>query len=123
MLLFLSHLTCCVRTMRSSLVLSFLFISSSACVTPVVVSGVVLYLSRKHDNLSRKVPSSIFSIPSLKAVTARSACPFKAGWNGDTLVRLTPFLERKFSDSALVKLGPLALTMVSGRPQFRYGGG
>ena len=101
--------------MRSSLVLSFLFISSSAGVTPVVVCDVVLYLSRKKcDNLSCMVPSSIFSIPSFKALTAHSACPFKAGWYGNTLVCLTPFFERKFSNSALVKLGPLSLTMISG---------
>ena len=61
-------------------------------------------------------PSSIFSIPSLKALTACSACPFEAGCYGDTLVYLMPFFERKFSNSTLVKLGPLLLTMVSGRP-------
>ena len=102
-------------TVRSSLVLSFLFIGSSAGVTPVVVCDVVLYLSRKKcDNLSCMVPSSIFSIPSFKALTAHSTCPFKAGWYGNTLVCLTPFFERKFSNSALVKLGPLSLTMVLG---------
>ena len=82
----------------------------------MVVCGVVLYLSSKRDNLSCMVPSSIFSTPSLKALTARSAWPFEAGWYGETLVCLTPFFERKFSNSALVKLGPLSLTMVSGRP-------
>ena len=94
--------------MRSSLVLSFLFISSSTGVTLVVVCSVVLYLSKKCDNLSCMVPFSIFSIPSLKALTACPACPFEAGWYGDTLVC--------FSNSALVKLGQLSLTMVSRKP-------
>ena len=78
-------------TMRSSLVLSFLFISSSAGVTPVVVWGVVLYLSRKRDNLSCMVPSSIFSIPSLKALTTCSACPFEASWYGNSWEEIIKF--------------------------------
>lgn len=101
--LLLSHQTCSVENYKIERSFSFLFISSSAGGTPVVMCGVVLYLSRKRDNLSCMVPSSIFSTPSLKALTARSAWPFEAGWYGETLVCLTPFFERKFSNSALVK--------------------
>ena len=41
---------------------------------------------------------------------------FDSGWYGNTAVCLILFLVRKSSNSALVNLGPLLLTMLSGRP-------
>ena len=98
----LSYMCCCRSGWTLlSLVVNFLFMSSSAGNIPVVVCGVVQYCRQIwHMCFS---PACVFFKDSLTDCTALSVWPFIAGWFVDKVICFIPLLVMNSSKSTLVK--------------------